>query len=131
MSTHPNAASVRKNFDRFVQGDVAGLLGLFADEAVWHIPGVSAIAGDYRGRDEIGALMRQTAELSGATYWVELLWVLADDEHVVAVYRARGQRAGGRTLDIQQALLIEVRDGLWTDIRAQPLDQAAFDSFWS
>ncbi len=131
MSTHPNAASVRKNFDRFVQGDVAGLLGLFADEAVWHIPGVSAIAGDYRGRDEIGALMRQTAELSGGTYWVELLWVLADDEHVVAVYRARGQRAGGRTLDIQQALLIEVRDGLWTDIRAQPLDQAAFDSFWS
>jgi hypothetical protein len=131
LSTHPNAASVRANFDRFVQGDVAGLLGLFADDAVWHVPGVNALAGDYRGRDEIGALMRQTAELSSGTYWVELLWVLADDEHVVAVYRARGQRAGGRTLDIQQALLIEVRDGLWTDIRAQPLDQAAFDMFWS
>jgi len=112
LSTHPNAASVRANFDRFVQGDVAGLLGLFADDAVWHVPGVSAIAGDYRGRDEIGALMRRTAELSGGTYWVEPLWVLADDEHVVAVYRARGQRAGGRKLDIQQALLIEVRDGL-------------------
>ena len=131
MSTHPNAASARANFDRFVQGDVAGLLGLFADDAVWHVPGGSALAGDYRGRDEIGALLRQTAELSGGTYWVELLWVIADDEHVVAVYRARGQRAGGRTLDIQQALLIEVRDGLWTDIRAQPLDQAAFDAFWS
>jgi hypothetical protein len=34
-------------------------------------------------------------------------------------------------LDIQQALLIEVRDGLWIDIRAQPLDQAAFDEFWA
>ena len=131
MSTHPNAASARANFDRFVQGDVAGLLGLFADDAVWHVPGASAVAGDYRGREEIGSLMRQTAELSDGTYWVEPLWVLADDEHVVAVYRARGQRAGGRTLDIQQALLIEVRDGLWTDIRAQPLDQAAFDEFWA
>ena len=131
MSEHPNAAIVRDGFDRFVQGDVAGLVGLFADEAVWHVPGANAMAGDYRGRDEIIAFLRRTAELTGGTYRVELLWVVADDEHTVAVYRAQGERDGGRSLDIEQALLVELQDGRWTDIRAQPLDQPAFDSFWS
>jgi len=45
--------------------------------------------------------------------------------------RARGEREGGRTLDIEQALFIRVQSGLWTDIRAQPLYQAAFDAFWA
>jgi uncharacterized protein len=128
---HPNAAIVREAFERFGQGDVAGLFGRFADDAVWHIPGGSAMAGDYRGRDEIAALLRRTAELTGGTYRVEVLWVVADDEHVVAVYRARGDRDGHKSLDIEQALLIELRDGLWADIRAQPLDQTAFDAFWA
>ena len=131
MSTHENAAIVRDGFDRFVQGDVAGLVGLFADDAVWHVPGANAMAGDYQGRDAIVAFLRRTAELTGGTYRVELLWVVADDEHTVAVYRARGERDGDRALDIEQALLVELRDGLWTDIRAQPLDQAAFDAFWA
>ncbi|MBA3347949.1 MAG: hypothetical protein H0T13_05260 [Actinobacteria bacterium] len=55
---------------------------------------------------------------------------MADDVHLVAVYRARGEREG-RTLDIEQALLVRVEDGRWADIRAQPLDAAAFDAFWS
>jgi ketosteroid isomerase-like protein len=131
MSTHPNAAIVRDGFDRFAQGNVEGLIGLFADDAVWHVPGANAVAGDYRGRDAIIALLRRTAELTGGTYRVELLWVVADDEHTVAVYRARGERDDGRSLDIEQAVLIELRDGLWSDIRAQPLDQAAFDAFWA
>ena len=88
------------------------------------------MTGDYRGMQEIGAFLRRTAELTGGTYHVELLWAVADDEHLVTLYRARGQREG-RTLDIEQALFIRIEDGLWTDIRAQPLDQAAFDAFWA
>jgi uncharacterized protein len=124
-------AIVREGFDRFVQGDVAGLVGLFSDDAIWHVPGANAMAGDYRGRGEIIDFLRRTAELTGGTYRVELLWVVADYEHTVAVYRAVGERDGDRALDIEQALLVELRDGLWTDIRAQPLDQAAFDAFWA
>jgi uncharacterized protein len=131
VTAHPNAEIVREGFERFVAGDVVGLLGLFADDAVWHVPGVNAMAGDYRGRDEIIEFLRRTAEVTGGTYRVELLWVVADDEHTVAVYRAQGEREGRRALDIEQALLIELRDGRWADIRAQPLDQAAFDRFWA
>lgn len=130
MSEHPNAARTRDGFSRFIAGDVSGLLELFADDAVWHVPGANAMTGAYRGREEIIAFLRRTAELTGGTYRVELLWVVADDEHVVAVYRAQGEREG-RSLDIEQALLVRVEDGLWADIRAQPLDQPAFDAFWA
>ena len=89
------------------------------------------MAGEYRGHDEILAFLRRTAELTAGTYRVDLLWVLADDAHTVAVYRARGERDGRTPLDIEQALLVELRDGLWTDIHAQPLDGQAFDTFWA
>jgi len=89
------------------------------------------MTGEYRGRDEIVAFLRRTAELTAGTYQVDLLWVVADDAHTVAVYRARGERADRAPLDIEQVLLVELRDGLWTDIRAQPLDEPAFDAFWA
>lgn len=131
MSEHPDAARAREGFERFVQGDLPALLGLFADDAVWHVPGASAMSGSYRGRDEIISFLRRTAELTGGTYRVELLWTVADDEHLVAVYRARGERPDGRALDIEQALLVDLAEGRWRTIRAQPLDQAAFDAFWT
>jgi uncharacterized protein len=130
VSEHPHAAAARWGFESFVRGDVTAMLGLFAPDAVWHVPGANAMTGDYRGLEEIGAFLRRTAELTGGTYEVDLLWAVADDDHLVTVYRARGEREG-RTLDIEQALLIQVEDGLWRDIRAVPLDQAAFDAFWA
>jgi uncharacterized protein len=89
------------------------------------------MAGEYRGHDEILAFLRRTAELTARTYRVDLLWVLADGAHTVAVYRARGERDGRAPLDIEQALLVELREGLWADIRAQPLDEQAFNVFWA
>ncbi len=131
MSEHPNAARAREGFERFVQGDLAALLDLFADDAVWHVPGSMALSGAHRGRDAIVAFLRGTAELTGRTYRVELLWTVADDDHLVAVYRARGVRADGRELDVEQALLVELEEGRWKVVRAQPLDQGAFDAFWN
>ena len=130
MSEHPHAAAARQGFDAFVRGDVGALLRLFAPDAVWHVPGANAMTGDYRGLEEIGAFLRRTRELTGGTYTVDLLWAVSDDDHLVTVYRARGER-DGRTLDIEQALFIAVEDARWRDIRAQPLDQAAFDAFWA
>ena len=129
MTEHPNATRAREGFERFGQGGIA--MDLFADDAVWHVPGSNAVAADYRGLDEIIPFLRRTAELTSGTYRVELLWVVADDEHAVAVYRAQGERDDGRRLDIEQALLIDIKGGRWLDIRAQPLDQAAFDAFWA
>jgi uncharacterized protein len=131
MSEHPNASRAREGFERFVQGDLTALLDLFADDAVWQVPGSMTLSGAHRGREAIIAFLRGTAERTGGTYRVELLWTVADDDHLVAVYRAFGERPDGRVLDIEQALLVELEDGRWKTVCAQPLDQAAFDAFWN
>jgi uncharacterized protein (TIGR02246 family) len=131
MSEHPNATRTREGFERFVQGDLPALLELFADDAVWFVPGSMALSGAHRGRDAIVEFLRGTAAMTDRTYRVELLWTVADDDHLVAVYRARGRRPDGRELDVEQALLVELEDGRWKVVRAQPLDQAAFDAFWT
>jgi uncharacterized protein len=131
MSEHPNATRAREGFERFVQGDLPALLDLFADDAVWHVPGSMLLSGEHRGREAIIAFLRATAELTGGTYRVELLWAVSDENHLAAVYRAVGKRPDERELDIEQALLVELEDGRWKVVRAQPLDQAAFDAFWN
>ena len=131
MSEHPNAARAREGFERFVEGDLPALLELFDDDATWDVPGSMALSGTHRGRDAIVAFLRATAELTNGTYRVELLWTVADDDHLVAVYRARGERPDGRELDVEQALLVELEHGRWKVVRAQPLDQVAFDGFWN
>ena len=130
MSEHPSVAAARRGFESFSGGDGAVLVQLFQPDAVWRVPGTNAMAGEYRGLDQIVPFLRRTRELTNGTYDVTLLWAVGDDEHLVAVYRARGEREDREPLDIEQALLVELRDGLWADIRAQPLDQTAFDAFW-
>ena len=103
---------------------------MIAEDAVWRVPGAAQVAQEYRGRERIFDLFRETRRLTGGSYLSELRWALADDDHAVAVYRARGERLG-RTLDIDQVLLIAHRDGIWTDITAVPTDPPAFEAFWA
>jgi hypothetical protein len=69
--------------------------------------------------------------VTGGSYRVEPLWILGDDERVVVAYRARGERADGRSLDIEQLLVCRVEEGDWREVLAVPTDQAAFEAFWS
>jgi ketosteroid isomerase-like protein len=97
---------------------------------VWCVAGSAPVAGEYRGRHVIFELFRETRRRTGGTYRSELRWAVADDEHAVALYRARGSRLG-REIDIDQVLLITFRDGLWQEITALPTDPKAFEAFWA
>ncbi len=100
------------------------------EHAVWRVPGSVPVAQEYHGRERIFELFRETRRLTDGTYLSELRWAVADDAHAVAVYRARGARLG-RSLDIDQVLLIEHREGIWIDVTALPTDPDAFETFWA
>jgi len=130
VAEHPNAELVRRGFQAFRRNPVA-LARLIAEDAVWRVPGANAMSGEYRGHAEIFPFLRRTTELTGGTYRAELRWVVADDERAVVLYRAAGERDDGRSLDIEQLLLLDVAGGRWTGITAVPLDPVAFDAFWA
>jgi ketosteroid isomerase-like protein len=102
---------------------------VIAEDAVWRVPGTTPVSRAYRGRDEIFGLFRETRRLTDGTYLSELRWALGEGENAVAVYRARGTR-NGRVLDIDQVLLITLRDRRWQEIVAVPTDPQAFEAFW-
>jgi ketosteroid isomerase-like protein len=121
---------IRRVFDAFQGGDPRALFEVIAEDATWVVNGTVPVAQVYEGRERIFELFRDTRRLTGGTYRSTLKWQLADDAHAVAVYRAQGEREG-RTLDIDQVLLIDHEDGVWQRVVAIPSDPPAFEAFWA
>ena len=125
---HPNAALVRRLFAAF-RKDPMVVAAALARDVVWRVPGNTVMSGEYHGRRDVVEFLRRTGLETGGTYHGRLHTVLADDEWAVAIYRAIGTR-NGMDLDIEQALVIRIADGVLQDVTAVPLDPA-FDRFWS
>ena len=123
-------AGIERVFAAFNGGDPRALFEVIDEDAVWVVNGTVPVAQVYEGRERIFELFRDTRRLTDGTYRSELRWSLADDDHAVAVYRARGTRLG-RELDIDQVLLIAHRDGAWRHVTAIPSDPPAFEAFWA
>lgn len=125
-----NEQVVRRIFDAFARRQGFALRDLFAPDAVWVVPGEGAMAGTYRGREEIFRFLARLPKETGGTYASRLVDVLASDERAAALYRATGER-DGRRLDLDQLLLFRLEDGLVREVLALPSDPAAFDAFWA
>ena len=125
---HRNAALVRRVFAAFGK-DAKAVSAAFARDIVWRVPGHTVMSGEYRGRREVVEFLRRTGLETGGTYRSSLHTVFADDDWAVAIYRATGRR-NGVDLDVDQALVIRVADGLWQEVTAVPLD-SAFERFWA
>jgi uncharacterized protein len=128
QAEHPNAALVRRLFGAF-GNDPMAVSAALARDVVWRVPGNTVMSGEYRGRREVVEFLRRTGLETGGTYRSRLHTVLADDEWAVAIYRAIGSR-NGIDLDVDQALVIRIADGVLQDVTAVPLD-SAFEQFWA
>jgi ketosteroid isomerase-like protein len=126
---HPNAKVVRRLYDAFAQGDMETTKTCFAQNAVWHLPGRSAIAGDHQGVDAIFRFFGKLRELSGGTFKAELVDVLANDRYAVALQHATATR-GTKRLDVTACQVMRIQDGKIREVRGYYSDQYALDSFW-
>lgn len=130
MAAAANEALVRRIFEAFARKEGFALRGLFAEDAVWTVPGRGVMAGVYRGRDEIFRFLARLPKETDGTYGSELRDVLASGERAAALYRARGTRHG-RTLELDQVLLFRIEGGLVAEVLALPSDPEAFEAFWA
>ncbi len=130
MSAAENKAIVRAIFDAFARKEGLALRGIFAEDAVWSVPGRGVMAGTYEGREAIFRFLAKLPKETDGTYSSELIDVLASDHRAAALYRARGTRHG-RTLELDQVLLFQIDGGLVHDVLALPRDPDAFEAFWA
>ena len=130
MPAVENEAIVRRIFDAFARKEGLALRGLFAEDAVWSVPGRGVMAGTYEGRESIFRFLAKLSRETDGTYGSELVDVLASDDRAAALYRARGTRHS-RTLELDQVLLFRIEHGLVRRVLALPSDPEAFEAFWA
>jgi len=83
---------------------------VFAKDIVWHVPGKSFLAKDYRGQEDVFGFLGRLMELTNGTFQVDSRDVLANDRGGVFVDRLTAQR-DARTLDVSLLLHVVIEDG--------------------
>lgn len=130
MARADNEALIRRIFAAFAEKRGFALRDAFAEDAVWTVPGRGAMAGTFRGRDEIFAFLGRLPKETAGTYSSSLIDVLASDDRAAALYRASGDRNNVH-LDLDQVLLFRIEGGRVQEVLALPSDPDAFEEFWA
>jgi ketosteroid isomerase-like protein len=131
MGADENAAIIRRGYEAFNAGDMETLTELFDENASWHTPGRSPIAGDHQGREAAFAQFARYGGETGGTFKADLQQVFtADDGRVIGVHHNSAER-NGKQLDTGCCLVFELKDGRVVDGREHFFDLYNWDEFWS
>jgi ketosteroid isomerase-like protein len=127
---HPNERLLREEYRARANRDDRSLADVFADDIVWHVPGKNAIAGEYRGKDQVMEYVRRRRALVDDTFEVTVEDVLANDEHGMVIARGSAMRDGER-LEWRAHGLYRFERGRIAECWVVPEDQHAFDAIWT
>ena len=100
------------------------------EDVAWHVPGRSAIAGDYRGRDEVLRYFVARRDLARATFRIVVRGVLADDERAVIFAGGQVQR-NGESSAWETIGVFRIANEKIAECWVLPYDQYSFDEIWS
>jgi ketosteroid isomerase-like protein len=129
MGTAEDVEVIRRGYAAFSAGDMGTLTELFADDAVWHVPGRGSLSGTKHGRDEILSLFGELMTRSDGTLVVTLDEVVGGENHTVALNTNRATR-NSNTLEQNAVIVFQLRDGRVTAARQFFDDTATNDEFW-
>ena len=113
MSEQDNLRLVQEGYADFARGDVQTLLGKFADDIEWVIPGTknNPLAGTYKGRSRVGEFFKLLSDLTEISTFEPLQFV-AQGDTVVALGRETGRmKTNGRTFQADWAMAFTIRNG--------------------
>ena len=132
MTEHPNATRIRQLFAAFRSGDLATIQATIPEDAVWHFPGRHGnLAGTHRGRDAIFLFLMNVQTLTDGTFHLDLIDVLANDTHAVALFQGHGRR-NGKVLDNPTCLRMRLNAaGQAAEVWEFVWDLYHVDDFWS
>ena len=121
---------LRRQREMYAGGDLVAVEALLSEDVIWHVPGTSPIAGDYRGREAVAGYFRLRRQLAGGTITV----TKRDEGHheEALVQLADGHAAlGGREVAWRTAGVYRVAEGRVAEAWLVPLDQEHFDQVWA
>ena len=114
----------------FNANDLGAVEALVDVDLEYTIPGVSPIACHTRGVVAHLQMLKAARERSGGTLRLEPRAVAADGEYLIVWGRITAEREGKR-LDSDHCVMYRFSNGKIVEGRTVPVDQYAFDAFWS
>jgi len=121
---------LRRQREVYAGGDLAAVEELLAEDVVWHVPGTSPIAGDYRGRRAVIGYFGLRRELAGGTLRIVKGGQAHHDEALVQLADGRA-RLGGEEGVWRTAGVYRVAERRIAEAWLVPLDQDHFDRLWA
>jgi ketosteroid isomerase-like protein len=109
---------------------MATLKELFAEDAVWHVPGSGSLSGAKRGRDAILSFFGELMARSGGTVKVTLHDVIGGDEHTVGLHHEFAE-SGGHRVDQNAVNVFHVRGGRVSEVWELHEDPASNAWLWA
>src|SRR5258708_14288985 len=110
MGPDQNVAIMQRAYDAFNTGDINTLTELFDESAVWHLPGRSSMADDYKGRDATLAYFGLLGRRPGGTFRAELQDLTADDDDRVGGIQRTTAERDGRHLAVAPCTVFQLRN---------------------
>jgi len=130
-NSEKNIELIKRGYAAFNSGDIKTLTELFDENASWHSPGKSKIAGDRKGREATFAQFGKYGAETGGTFKALLKSVaVAEDGRLIGIHHNTARR-NGKQLDVDCCLVFEFKNGKVIDGREHFYDLNAWDEFWS
>jgi len=125
-----NLAVLTGYFDAMTAGGPPAAMDFYHQEVVLEVPGSHPASGRYEGHEGVAEFGKRMRELSGGTFSLSPVDLLASEDHVVTVASAKATR-GGSALEWQRVIVSSVLDDKLFHLRFYESDQAAVDSLLS
>jgi uncharacterized protein len=121
---------LRRQREMYRGGSVEPVEELLAEDVVWHVPGASPIAGDYRGRAAVIGYFTSRRARAGGEIEITKHGELRGSDVLVQLADGRA-RLGGETAEWRTVGVYRVSGGRIAEAWLVPLEQEQFDSVWS
>ncbi len=125
-----NLAVLEGYFAAMQAGGPPAAMPFYAESVVLDVPGGHPASGRYEGHDGIRAFGAAMAKLTGGTFRLKPLDLLASDEHVVTYAQASAEVAG-TTLQWTRVIVSTVHGGKLSTLRFFESDEARVTAFLS
>jgi ketosteroid isomerase-like protein len=112
-----HVALVKRVYDAFGRGDVAGLLALLDPDVAWRLPGAAPYAGHRRGREAVREFFVKLQEAAEIEDFAPKQFFSNEDTVVVLGEERVRARYTGRRLVQEWAHVFTIRDGKVAAVR--------------
>ena len=128
----PKERAIRELYDARARRHWDAVGSLLADDVGWHEPGEEDHSGDFRGREDVVALLEKLVTVTGGTFQLEPVAFLNLEEHSAVLVRWWAERQGRRS-EGHEIAVYRLRDGMIAQVwfYNEPSESEAFSAVFA